>query len=327
MTGHRTSILNRMFLVLGLLILIPFALAYQLFRINYLEGDGLRALWSQQTIDEIPIPAQRGNIYDVHGTLLATNSVDYQLALDPKVDGMTAQKIDTLVKTLGRITNQTVSYYRDKINQASARSRYIVLAGNLTAIQKNQIDLLGIRGVILEENFRRKYTFGTLAAHSLGFVNHNMSGRTGIEAFYNTELGGKDGVQQVRKDPFGRIFQYVGAPKRQPIQGYSVHTTIDAYIQAILEDELKAGVEKFRANYGTGIIIDPRTGAIKAMANYPTYDPNYPGSDENENRRNFAISDMVEPVPLLNWLQQLLLLNRVRWILMRFFKHRMMVKW
>jgi cell division protein FtsI (penicillin-binding protein 3) len=284
-----------MFIVLGFLFLIPCALAFQLIRINYVEGDGLRTLWTKQAIDEIPIPAQRGNIYDKNGTLLATNVADYQIALDPKVPGLTRDQINTLLAKLGQVTRQPASIYQQKVSNAPSRSRYVVLAKNLTGIQKDEIARLGIKGVIIEENFRRKYTFGSLAAHSIGFVNHSMNGRTGIEAFYNDELNGEDGVQQVRKDPFNRVFEYVGAPKKLPIDGYSLHTTIDAYIQAILEDELKAGVEKHNANYGTGIIMDPKTGAILALANYPTYDPNYPGSSEDENRRNFAISDMVEP--------------------------------
>ncbi|MCR9131404.1 MAG: penicillin-binding transpeptidase domain-containing protein [bacterium] len=295
MTEHRTSILSRMFIVLGFLFLIPCALAFQLIRINYVEGDGLRTLWTKQAIDEIPIPAQRGNIYDKNGTLLATNVADYQIALDPKVPGLTRDQINTLLAKLGQVTRQPASIYQQKVSNAPSRSRYVVLAKNLTGIQKDEIAQLGIKGVIIEENFRRKYTFGSLAAHSIGFVNHSMNGRTGIEAFYNDELNGEDGVQQVRKDPFNRVFEYVGAPKKLPTDGYSLHTTIDAYIQAILEDELKAGVEKHNANYGTGIIMDPKTGAILALANYPTYDPNYPGSSEDENRRNFAISDMVEP--------------------------------
>ncbi len=295
MTEHRTSILSRMFIVLGFLFLIPCALAFQLIRINYVEGEGLRELWSQQALDEIPIPAQRGNIYDRNGTLLATNSADYQIALDPKISGLTADQISNLVQKLGEVTGSAASVYLQKINEAPSRSRYVVLAKNLTGIQKDEIQNLGIRGVIIEENFRRKYTFGSLAAHSLGFVNHNLEGRTGIEAFYNNELRGEDGVQQVRKDPFGRIFEYVGAPKRLPTEGFALQTTIDSYIQAILEDELKAGVERHQANYGTGIIMDPETGAILALANYPTFDPNFPGLSDSENRRNFGISDMVEP--------------------------------
>lgn len=297
---ERTAILSRMFIVLGLILLIPVALGFQLIRINYFEGDELRALWSKQAVDQIPIPAQRGNIYDANGTLLATNAVDYKLAFDPKVTvngkaGVPNQEIEKLVTKLGTITSRPASYYRNKIRQAPSRSRYIVLGTNLSPIIKDEIKMLDIPGVILEENYRRKYTFGTLAAHTLGFVNHNTEGRIGLEAYYNDELKGEDGIRQVRRDPFNRIFEYVGAPKKLPRNGYSLHTTIDAYIQAILEDELQAGVEKHMANYGTGIIMDPNTGAIKALANYPTFDPNYPGSDEDENRRNFAISDMIEP--------------------------------
>lgn len=291
----RKAILNRMFVALGLIMLIPTALGFQLIRINYFEGEELRALWSKQAIDQIPIPAQRGNIYDANGTLLATNSVSYKLALDPKVEGVNTQSIKKLTNRLANLTGRDASYYQQKINNAPARSRYIVLADDLSAIAKHEISALGLKGVILEEKYRRKYTFGTLAAHALGFVNHQLNGRTGLESHYNEELKGEDGLQQVRRDSRNRIFEYIGAPKKLPSNGHSLQTTIDAYLQAILEDELQAGVKKHKANYGTGIIMNPKTGAIKAMANYPTYDPNNPGSIDKENRRNFAISDMMEP--------------------------------
>lgn len=297
---ERTAILSRMFIVLGLILLIPCALGFQLIRVNYFEGDELRALWNKQAIDQIPIPAQRGNIYDANGTLLATNAVDYKLAFDPKVEvngkiGVPQSQVNQLTKKLASLTRKSAAYYQNKINSAPPHSRYIVLANNLSVLVKDEINALDIKGVILEENYSRKYTFGSLASHALGFVNHETDGRIGLEAYYNKELKGEDGLRQVRRDPFNRIFEYIGAPKKLPRNGYSLHTTIDAYLQAILEDELKAGVEKHLANYGTGIIMDPKTGAIKAMANYPTYDPNFPASTDDENRRNFAISDMIEP--------------------------------
>jgi len=295
MDERRTAIMNRMFLVLGLLLLIPCALAFQLIRINFFEGDQLRTLWNKQAIDYIPIAAQRGNIYDANGTLLATNSVNYKLALDPKVDGFAATQKDRLITTLSEITGRKTQYFESKIRSAPRHSRYIVLANNLTITQKDRLEALGIQGVILEKNYTRKYTFNTLAAHALGFVNNTFNGQTGLERYYNQELKGVDGQQQVRRDANNNIFEYIGAPRKLPRQGYSLRTTLDAYIQAILEDELKAGVERTRSNYGVGIILDPVTGALKALANYPTFNPNKPGSSENENRRNFAISDMMEP--------------------------------
>lgn len=297
---ERTAILSRMFVVFGLILLIPCALGFQLIRINYLEGDNLRTLWNKQAIDQIPIPAERGNIYDANGTLLATNAVDYKLAFDPKVTvngkvGVPQEQVQEFVNTLASITGKSSSSYFKKIRSAPPHSRYIVLEKNLSVLAKDGLAALNNKGVILEENYRRKYTFGTLAAHTLGFVNHETNGRIGLEAYYNDALKGEDGVRQVRRDPFNRISEYVGAPKKLPRNGYSLHTTIDAYLQAILEDELEAGVKQHLANYGTGIIMDPKTGAVKAMANYPTYDPNYPASTDEENRRNFAISDMIEP--------------------------------
>lgn len=291
----RTAILSRMFIVFGLFLLIPCVLAFQLFRLNYLKGTELRSLWNQQAIDSIPIPAQRGNIYDVNGTLLATNAANYQIALDPKIDGLTQNQINQLTKALSQVTNEPVSSFNNKIKSAPTRSRYVVLAKNLSPIGRDVIKNLNIRGVIIEESFRRVYTFGSLAAHTLGFVNYNLDGKIGLEAYYNDMLQGEDGVQQVRRDPRNKISAYIGAPKKLPKNGNSLHTTIDTYIQAILEDELENGVKKTSSIYGTGIIIDPRTGAIKAMANYPTYDPNFPGNVDDINRRNFAISDMVEP--------------------------------
>ena len=295
MQEFRGAIMGRMFVMLGILLLLPAALLVQLVRINFIEGEGLRQLWNKQAITEIAIPAERGNIYDRNGTLLATNTIDYRMALDPKVPGMTQAQIDSVLATLGRTTGKGKAYYQGILKDAPTRSRYVVLEKTMNSMQKEELANLGIRGVILEENYRRSYTFGSLAAHAMGFVNHEMKGRIGLESHYDKELKGVDGVRQVRKDAFQRVFEYVGAPKKLPIEGYDLHTTIDASIQAILEDELQVGVQRYQANYGTGIIMNPTTGEILAMANYPSYDPNVPGDINEENRRNFAIADMVEP--------------------------------
>lgn len=295
MMSERTAILSRMFMVFGLVLLVPCAIGLQLLRINFVEGDELRQLWSDQAIDSIPIPAQRGNIYDEDGSLLATNSVAYRVALDPHVEGLTRDQIRKLSSTLANYTGQSSAGYLRKVDSAPRRSRYVILEKNIDTEAYEAIRELDIHGVILEEEYKRRYSFGSLAAHVLGFVNHNVNGMIGLEKEYNDVLKGTDGVQQVRRDRNGRIFAYVGAPRKQPEQGQSLHITIDSHIQAIIEEELKAGIERTGSNYGSAIVMDPRTGAIKAMANYPTYNPNNPASSENENRRNYAISDMIEP--------------------------------
>lgn len=279
----------------GLVLLIPFAIGLQLFRVNFVEGDELRNLWNEQAIDYISIPAQRGNIYDQDGSLLATNSVVYQAAIDPKVDGLTKAQIGQICDTLAKYTGRSSRFYHQKIKQAPNRSRYVVLNKSIDTEAHQALRQLNIRGVILEEEYKRKYNFGTLAAHTLGFVNYDLDGMTGLEKEYNSQLKGEDGVQQVRRDRNGNIYAYLGAPRKQPQQGHSLHTTIDSHIQAILEEELKAGIDKTRSASGSAIVMNPQTGAIKAMANYPTFNPNNPASLNSKNRRNFAISDMIEP--------------------------------
>jgi len=295
MREKRSSILNRMFVVFGLVLLVPCAIGLQLFRINFIAGPSLRELWSEQAIDYIPIPAQRGNIYDDDGTLLVTNTAAYKVSLDPKIKGLKRSQILQIADTLAKYTHRTSNYYLNKIHSAPSRSRYVVLDKNVDTEAYEALHQMDIRGIILEEKYQRRYSFGNLAAHALGFVNHNLEGMTGLEKFYNDQLSGEDGVQQVRRERNGRIYSYIGAPKKQPQQGHSLYTTIDSHIQAILEEELKAGIERTNAKHGSAIVMDPRTGAIKAMANFPTFNPNNPASLDKENRRNFAISDMIEP--------------------------------
>lgn len=284
-----------MFVVFGLILLIPSLIILQIFRVNFVEGENLRELWSNQAINYINIPAQRGNIYDTNGSLLATNTVAYKIAIDPHFRNLTRDHLSQLCSTLATHTNRTSSFYMNKVRNAPAQSRYVVLERSIDVNTSDSIRNLNIPGVILEEEYKRSYSFGSLASHTLGFVNHTLNGMIGLENYYQDYLKGEDGLQQVRRDRVNRIFAYVGAPRKTPIQGYSLHTTINSYVQAILEEELEKGIRETRSNYGTGIVINPKTGAIKALANYPTFDPNNPASTDAENRRNFAISDIVEP--------------------------------
>ncbi len=293
--SERSSIMGRMFLLLGLILLLPAGILVQMLRINIVEGDGFRELWSSQAIDYVSIPAQRGHIYDVNGSVLATNTVIYRAALDPHSLNNREADITKIAETLSRHTTRSAQFYRNRIQNAPPRSKYVVLERQIPVQAYEDLSELNIHGLILEEEYRRNYNFESLAAHVIGFMNHNMDGMAGLEAQYNDILRGNDGVQQVRKDRFNQIFAYVGAPRKLPEQGYSLHTTINAQIQAIVEEELEEGIDRHRAKQGTVIVMAPRSGAIKAMANFPTFNPNSPATIQNENRRNFAVSDMIEP--------------------------------
>ncbi len=292
--NERSSIMGRMFLLLGLLMLLPAAILVQILRVNFYEGEAFRELWSSQAIDYISIPAQRGNIYDANGSLLVTDTAIYKVAVDPLLIRNT-EAVNRVAAVLSNHTGRTARYYVDRINSSPSGSQYLVLERSVPVQAYEELTELSLRGLILEEEYRRNYNFGTLAAHVVGFVNHNMDGMAGLESRYNNILRGRDGQQQVRKDRLNQIFAYVGAPRKFPKQGYSLHTTIDSKIQAIVEEELKEGAIRHLAKYGTAIVMNPKTGEIKAMANYPVYNPNAPATIENENRRNYAVADIIEP--------------------------------
>ncbi len=284
-----------MFMVFGLMLLIPLVIGLQIMRIQVLEGTQLRSLWSAQTMDVIPIPAQRGFILDEHGRELVGNTVTYNVAVDPHFPGFTREDLRKFIQELAGVGSGTARSYQQRINSASPRSRYIVLERNMSAESAEQLRALGMRAVILEEQYRRRYNYETLASHVIGYVNHELRGMSGLESSYNDFLSGIDGQRQVRRDRSGRIRAYVGAPRKHPQQGHTLMTTIDAHIQAIAEEELKKGVQRAMARRGSIIIMDPGTGAVKAMASWPDFDPNFPAASPSEYRRNTMISDMIEP--------------------------------
>jgi cell division protein FtsI/penicillin-binding protein 2 len=286
---------KRMLFVLGMAILLPVAIGVQLIRVQLIEGEKLRALFDDQAIDVIPIEAQRGSILDAKGRILVSNNVSYTVAIDPRVPNTKPEDIGRILTTLAKHTRQPERVYSQKIQQAGRQARYIVLERAVSRDAYNDLKSLGLRNVILEDHYKRRYNYDQLASHVIGYVNHEIRGMMGLEARYDGILRGQDGQQQVQRDRMGRIRAMVGSPRRLPTNGNSLKTTIDAHIQSIVEEELRSGVERSRANHGTVIVMDPRTGAIKAMANYPSYNPNAPASSDSENRRNFAISDMIEP--------------------------------
>ncbi|MFO8030369.1 MAG: penicillin-binding transpeptidase domain-containing protein [Cyclonatronaceae bacterium] len=295
MADHDQYIVNRMFVVFGLMLLIPLVIGLQILRVQVLEGSQLRALWSAQALDVIPVPAQRGVILDSSGLELVGNTVTYTVAVDPHYPGFTKEDMRRFTRELSAVGHRSPADYQRRIRSASSRSRYVVLERNMSAASAERLRGLGMRAVILDEQYRRRYNYESLASHVIGYVNHELNGMSGLESSYNTYLRGVDGQRQVRRDRNGRIRAYVGAPRRQPQQGHSLVTTIDAHIQAIAEEELRKGVTRAMAQGGSIVVMDPVTGAVKAMASYPDFDPNFPAASPAANRRNPVISDMIEP--------------------------------
>jgi len=156
--------------------------------------------------------------------------------------------------------------------------RYTRLATRVAPAVRDEIITLGIRGIGSIAEYRRVYPENNLASQVIGFFNHDERGAYGIEGALDSKLRGKNGLRQTQQDPFGRQITVGEVLIENAEDGNSLVLTIDRSIQSLVEEELAKVVDYQRADSGQAIIMDPATGAILALAHYPTFDPNNYGA-------------------------------------------------
>ncbi|MDX1739679.1 MAG: penicillin-binding transpeptidase domain-containing protein, partial [Rhodothermales bacterium] len=282
-----------MYVVLTLASILPVLVVLQVLRIHVYEGSTLREQGQQQASSAQILPAVRGSIVDSQGRILAVNTARYDLAVDPSVAGFKERRSE-FVSRLSRLTGASARSLRRRIDDRTS-PKYVNLARGLSESQKEIVEGWGFPGIILEAEFARRYNYGRTLSHVLGHVDAYGEGIAGLEVRYNDVLHGVDGRRAVKRDRRGQIKSYVGGSVVEPRDGETLVLTIDLIRQTIVEEELEKGIIESGANWGTAIAMNPYTGAVLAMANYPTYDPNVPGRFPTQARRNHAITDRIEP--------------------------------
>lgn len=297
-----------MYVVLTLLSLLPLLVAGRVVGIYLTESAELRAQGEQQAGSHVALPAKRGAILDRAGRTLVVNAPRYDLALDPTVEGFNSVQ-QSFFDKLSRLTGQPVSTLRRRVSQR-ASEKFVLLVRGLDEAQKEHVDAWDMPGVILQPKFARRYNYGATAAHVLGHVDADGTGKAGLELQYDAFLHGVPGRRAVRRDRRGVIKTVVGGAVVEPRHGETIVLTLDLIRQTILEEELARGVEESGAQWGAAIAVEPRTGAILALANAPTYDPNRPAAFSTEARRNHAITDRMEPGSTFKLISAAALLER-----------------
>ncbi len=289
----RRTILNRLYVVLGVVLLLPLAVVAQIVRLHLVDGGELRAEGTKQAESFVELPAQRGAILDRAGRVLVQNTATFEVNADPTVAGF-AEREAELTDLLGQLTDKSSDHYRRKIRDRSSR-QYVRLVSRLGEAEKDELDRAGIPGLLITGSFARRYTYGRTGAHVLGHVDRDLRGIAGVEAQNDTPLAGRDGRQAVQRDMRNRVKAIVGGGVVEPENGETVVLTLDLVRQSILEEELARGVASAGARWGTAIAMNPKTGAILALANVPTFDPNNAASFSQAARRNHAVADKIEP--------------------------------
>jgi len=237
--------------------------------------------------ETIEVPAGRGTIYDRTGEPLAIGEQATTVYADPRNVADAQRAAVVAGKMLGVDPNQIYPELKDRSKGFVYIERK---ADPIKAAALNKRDIAGL-GFYPEE--LRTYPQGRVAAHVLGFAGTDNHGLDGLERSLDKTLSGRAGSETIVKDPFGRAIDVVTSRPERP--GKNVTLTIDHQIQSNAEQVLAQTVKQFGAKGAAAIVMDPRTGAILAMANYPTFDANKFSTASPDARRNRAVTDAYEP--------------------------------
>ena len=304
MAVNETGILNRLYFISGCMFIFGLAVLFKLFSIQFLQGDKYRALIEKRDVKNVTIPANRGNVYADDGSLLATSIPKYNIAMDPVVPpSRTFEKyIKPLCDSLSNYSGKSSSFYEKTIRKARAnKNQYLALAKNINYtdyIRFRNFPLLKLGaipgGFIVNQKTKREFPMGAIAQRSIGYERFDEDGnvtRAGIDgAFGEKYLRGTDGKrlkQKIGKNKWKPLTDY---NQVEPKDGYDVYTTIDVNIQDIAHHSLLGQLEYYEAEHGCVVVMDVKTGEIKAISNLAkTNKGNY------YEKRNYAVWEAHEP--------------------------------
>lgn len=276
---NRTMLRRALFLLAVCGVAAFAVLIFQLFRLQILRHDELESAALQQQLRRTSIPASRGTIYDRTGRVLAMSATTYTVYLSPAEIAMNGEDAEQIASGLSEILGAD----REKILSMTAdrRSWYKTVKRQIEESEaeavrafKNEYDLQGVK---LEPDTKRYYPYATLASHVIGFVGADNTGLAGLEFTQNEWLTGTNGSILRLKNSAGTDMiltsyeDYVDAQN-----GLDLHLTIDTTVQYYLEKQLSQAVQDYDIKNGAaGIIMDPDTGAILAMASLGNFDLNH----------------------------------------------------
>ena len=268
--------------------LIGTVLIGRLIELQVINGPKLAALAESERRTTRVVPATRGSITDITGDALAVSVkavdvvADQTLVVDPK---RTAEILAPLLQSDQAIIERRLT----------GTLRFVYVKRLVSAYTWQRILAAELPGIFANKATRRTYPGRASAGNILGFTGVDGHGLAGIEQLMDSVLAGKDGVARYERDPAGRPIPDTMARTQPPVRGSDVRLTLDRDVQWAAEAELAAAVKKAKADYGTVVVMDPRTGDIIAQATVPSVNPAAPGKSPAGLRGNRAISDIYEP--------------------------------
>jgi cell division protein FtsI (penicillin-binding protein 3) len=260
---------------LAMVLAVWFVAAFgRLVHLQILNHGRLKAEVLEQSQTDMEVLPKRGTIYDRNGKILARSLPSPSVFFSPlKSESATGQmeQIARLKSLLG-LSEKELSRIRIRLQK---KDTFIWIKRKIDPEAVGRLLGLNIKGIFLQDENKRAYPLGTLAAHILGGVGIDDNGLAGVELQYDKLLEGEKGRRLILRDARRRAFQF--ETLKEAVPGNDLYLTIDETIQYIAETELEKAMAACGADWGTVVISEPKTGEILAIANRPVYDPNdYP---------------------------------------------------
>ena len=280
---------RRMVLVVGMLGLASLGLVARAFDLQVVRKQFYQRQGDARFLREMPIPVSRGTIFDRNGEPLAVSTPVTSLWANPSE----VLEDDSRVATLARALGVNAAELKERLAQRADRE-FVYLRRQMSPAAAEAVLDLDIPGVYSQREFKRYYPSGDVTAHVLGFTNIDDHGQEGLELAYDGWLSGQPGSKQVIRDRMGRVVENL-EQLRAPQPGRDLTLSIDRRIQFLAYSELGSTLEKFQADSGSIVVLDVKTGEVLAMVNLPTYNPNDVAASKPGQRRNRAMTDVIEP--------------------------------
>lgn len=239
---------------------------------------------------------RRGIIKDGKGRQLATSLQVKSCAMDPKLAKASAKGLDGTIAELRKLLDLAPAEV-DRIYRTASKdnSRFVWVKRKMSEAEAAKFEGAKLAGMMFPTEYVREYPQGQTAAHILGFSDIDGVGREGVENVCDTVLRGTGGSRKVWRDALGKQLTDDNDKLASDAPGLDVTLTIDSYIQTLVEKELAAVVDEYKAASACALVMDPQTGDILAMAGYPTYSPSAPADFPAKNRLNPVIASVFEP--------------------------------
>ncbi|MFQ5349872.1 MAG: peptidoglycan D,D-transpeptidase FtsI family protein, partial [Thermoanaerobaculia bacterium] len=270
----------------GCLVLAGFVVRLWLLQVE--RHDEFRRLAAQQQLRTVELTPPRGTIFDARGRKLAVSLEVESLYATPArvVDPAAAAAV------LAPMTGRQRSTLEGRLKEDRL---FVWLARQLDPPTAEKVRALGLPGMSFVREYRRYYPQVETAGQVIGFAGRDHTGLEGLERGYEGVMAGAAAKRLVLRDANAGIVLSPRLSLAEPEPGHDVHLTLDSHVQYVLERELAAAVERHQASRAMGVILDPETSAVLAMATVPSFDPNSFQQSNGEVWKNRTVTDVFEP--------------------------------